>query len=89
MFASARSENVIEGPMSPFWDAYTGINLNVIAVDPVALWLGATLELPFTRPQARYRALTANGRLATEDYESFKAEWLMGKIEIGLSAYFF
>ena len=88
MLASALTDSVIAEPIYLFWDAYSGLNLNVIAIDPIALWFGASVEVPFTRPQARYRMLTTN-RIVATDYESFKAESIMGKIEIGLSAYFF
>lgn len=88
MFASAVTENVLDGPMTLFGDAYSGINVNVIAIDPIALWFGATAEIPFSRPRARYRMLNAVGTVATDE-QSFEAEWIMGKIEIGLSAYFF
>jgi hypothetical protein len=86
LFASGSNYNINVESMSAFWDLYTGIIGNVMVFDPAALWIGATLEIPINQPQVTYRILK-NGKFS--ESETLKESVILGKLEIGLSAYFF
>lgn len=87
----ASSQNTalfIRNTISPFWDFYSGISVNVTAINPIALWIGATIEVPVVPPRIKYAHVSSEGDLES-DIESLVMNSMLGKLEIGISIYFF
>ncbi len=77
------SENSIN-PLAPLGGVYTGAVLNLIVLDPLALWIGATVVMPVVRQRLVYVVQDE------EEPENFFTQGVIaGKLEIGLDSTFF
>jgi hypothetical protein len=77
------SENSIN-PLAPLGGVYTGSVLNVVLLDPLSLWVGATLVMPVVRQRLVYIVRQEEG---PENF--FTQGVIAGRLEIGLDSTFF
>lgn len=77
------SENSIN-PLAPLGGVYTGSVLNVNLLDPLALWVGATIVMPVVRQRLVYLVQEEQGPV-----NFFTQGVLAGRLEIGLDSTFF
>ncbi len=77
------SENSIS-PLAPLGGIYTGSLLNVVVLDPLAIWVGATLVMPLVRQRLVYMVREEEGPV-----NFFTQGVVAGRFEIGLDSTFF